>query len=249
MAQYDEFKNLGYDDFRRRALDTSLSASEKIGFPNEYREGREEVILQDMIAKLPALEETGKIVIDIGPGCSQLPVLLIECCANRKNQLVLVDSTEMLSHLPDASHVRKITGRFPDCHAQVEEYRGKVHAVVCYSVIQYAFADDELWGFLDHGLALLAPGARMLIGDIPNASMRRRFLASEAGVRYHKEFVGGDEPPRINFNTLDPGQMDDAVVLGMVMRARGAGFHAFVVPQPADLPMANRREVVLIIRP
>lgn len=43
--------------------------------------------------------------------------------------------------------------------------------------------------------------------------------------------------------------IDDAVVLSLVSRSRAAGFNAFVVPQAANLPMANRREDILILRP
>jgi hypothetical protein len=53
----------------------------------------------------------------------------------------------------------------------------------------------------------------------------------------------------VRFNTQNPGQIDDGVVLGLLMRMRQAGFQAFIVPQAAALPMANRREDMLIIRP
>ncbi len=51
------------------------------------------------------------------------------------------------------------------------------------------------------------------------------------------------------FNVPEPGKLDDAVVLGILARCRAAGFDAYVVPQAPDLPMANRREDILIHRP
>jgi hypothetical protein len=39
------------------------------------------------------------------------------------------------------------------------------------------------------------------------------------------------------------------VVFAVLQRARAAGFHAYVLPQPAHLPLANRREDILIVRP
>jgi hypothetical protein len=39
------------------------------------------------------------------------------------------------------------------------------------------------------------------------------------------------------------------VVFALLQRARLAGFDAYVLPQDPALPMANRREDVLIIRP
>jgi hypothetical protein len=109
--------------------------------------------------------------------------------------------------------------------------------------------EGNLWGFVDALAGLLAPGGQLLIGDIPNASMRRRFLSSAAGRTYHQAHFGDAAPPEIAFNRLEPGAIDDAVVLGCIARLRAAGFDAFVVPQSPELPMANRREDILIHRP
>jgi hypothetical protein len=98
-------------------------------------------------------------------------------------------------------------------------------------------------------LSLLAPGGRCLVGDIPNISRRKRFFASEAGVRFHKAFMATEEAPQVEFNQLEPGQLDDAVLTGLLMRARAAGFDAWIVPQAPSLPMANRREDILVERP
>jgi hypothetical protein len=38
-------------------------------------------------------------------------------------------------------------------------------------------------------------------------------------------------------------------VLALLARARAQGFHAWVLPQDAALPMGNRREDVLIRKP
>lgn len=247
--KYEQFKHLTFEDFRRRAADPALSAHEKVGFPDEYREGTEEAIFADVRSKLDALDERQRTIVEIGPGCSGLPLMLIDLCHQQGHRLVLVDSAEMLAQLPGPAHMVKIAGRYPQCHGALEAMFGRVDALLCYSVIQYVFAEDNLWSFLDCALALLAPGGSMLLGDIPNASMRRRFFASDTGARLHREFTGRDERPEVRFNELQPGQMDDAVVMGLVMRARAQGFHAFVVPQASALPMANRREDILIRRP
>ena len=89
----------------------------------------------------------------------------------------------------------------------------------------------------------------MLLGDIPNVSKRKRFFASEAGIAHHKRFTGEHDPPRVEWGRPEAGRMDDAVVVGLITRARAAGFDAYVVPQPAELPMSSRREDILIRRP
>ena len=44
-------------------------------------------------------------------------------------------------------------------------------------------------------------------------------------------------------------KIDDAILLSLLARARGAGCDAYLVPQSSDLPMANRREDILIRKP
>ncbi len=250
VDDYRRFERLTFDDFRRMAADESLSRYEKIGFPDSYRAGREEAIFRDIVAKLPGLSERGKTVLDVGPGCSELPRMLSDLCRRNDHKLLLVDSAEMLSQLPDAQFVEKHAGYFPNCPELIERYRGRVDALLSYSVLHYVFAESNVWAFLDASLELLARGGEMLVGDVPNVSKRKRFFSSPDGVRFHQEFTGREgDVPEVVFNHVEPQLIDDAVVLGLVARARAAGCDAYVVPQAVDLPMANRREDILIRKP
>lgn len=242
------FEKLSFDDFRRMATDESLSQYEKIGFPNSYREGKEEAIFAEITAKLPSLLERERLVLDVGPGCSDLPRMLIDLCRRNKHTLVLVDSSEMLSQLPDEPFVRKVASRFPE-EAMLGEYVGKLDVILAYSVLHHVFAEGNVWAFLDRSLELLASGGSLLLGDIPNVSKRKRFFSSEAGIAFHQRFTGTDTMPEVTFNTVERDTIDDAVVLALLARARSEGFDAYVVPQGEALPMANRREDVLITKP
>jgi 2-polyprenyl-3-methyl-5-hydroxy-6-metoxy-1,4-benzoquinol methylase len=244
------FSGLRYDDFRRMALDETLSPAERVGFPDGYRSGREEAILEDVAGKLTALGDRGRVVADIGCGASGLPRLLRERCRRQGHTLLLVDAPEMLAHHEDGPDVVKIAGRFPaETAGALEEWRERVDAVLAYSVLQVVHGEGNPVDFVDACCELLAPGGRLLIGDLPNATMRRRFLASPAGAEHHRAYTGRDEPPPVAFNTPSRGEVDDALVLGLAARARAAGFHAWVTPQDAGLPMANRREDLLVARP
>ncbi|HEX2084198.1 MAG TPA: methyltransferase domain-containing protein, partial [Solirubrobacteraceae bacterium] len=241
---------LRYEDFRRMAVDTTLSPAERVGFPDSYRSGREEAILEDIVAKLPALREQGRTIADIGCGASGLPRLLREHCRRHGHTLLLVDAPEMLDHHEDGPDVVKVAGRFPDETADaLREWSGRVDGALAYSVLQVVHGEGNPIDFVDAACELLAPGGRLLVGDLPNASMRRRFLASPAGAAHHREYTGRDEDPPVSFNEPSRGELDDAVVLGLAARARAAGLHAWVTPQEPGLPMANRREDLLIARP
>ena len=244
-SDFQQFAELTFEDFRRLAADVALSDYQKIGFPHSYREGYEEHIFEDIRRKLPVLSERRRLFVDIGPGCSELPRLLLGLAAENEHEAVLIDSAEMLGHLPDRPGVHKINGAFPDCWHALAPWKGQVDAILCYSVLHYIIIDANLFEFLDRALELLAPGGAFLIGDIPNTSMRRRFLDSDEGRRFAEAGARLGAPAAPDTT----GRIDDAVVLSLVMRVRGAGFHAFVLPQPPSLPMANRREDLLIVRP
>jgi 2-polyprenyl-3-methyl-5-hydroxy-6-metoxy-1,4-benzoquinol methylase len=244
------FDPLSFDGFRALAAADGLSRHERVGFPDSYREGYEPAIFRDVRAKVTNLDRRGQVVFDIGCGCSDLPLLLADTCRRQGHTLVWCDSAEMLAHLPDGPGIRKAAGQFPqDVNDVVHEFAGRVDAVLTYSVLQYVFVERPLFEFVDACLALLAPGGQLLIGDVPNASKRKRFFASAAGAACHRRFTGTDEVPPVAFNIPEPGKIDDAVVLSVLGRARAAGFDAYVVPQAPDLPMATRREDVLIVRP
>lgn len=250
MSPANRFAQLDFEAFRQLAGDPGLSRHEKVGFPDSYRDGKEAAIFADMRAKLPSLQKHAGQVLEIGPGCSALPVMLAELCAQQQGRLMLVDSAEMLALLPDAPHVHKVPGAFPEALAsQQETLQGRIDTIVAYSVVQYVFAEGNLWRFLDRCFALLADGGELFLGDIPNTTMRKRFFASAAGEASHRAYTSTDEKPVVAFNLPEPDQIDDAVVFGILMRARAHGFHAWVLPQAADLPMGNRREDILIRKP
>lgn len=244
------FRDVTYETFRSLAADGSLSPQEKIGFPDAYRDGLDDVILADIRAKVPALDRAGALVVDIGIGCGSLALALIEHARAHALSLVAVDSREMLDVLPTHPGLRKEAGFYPrDLLALTEELRGKVDAIVCYSVFHYVFRETSATEFLDRALSMLAPGGVMLVGDIPNVSQRNRFFSSAAGVAYHQKFTQTDTQPTTQFNALDVGAIDDGILLGLVARYRHAGYDAYVVAQQPELPMANRREDLLFRRP
>ncbi len=246
------FNDLDYEGFRKLAVEKDLSRFERIGFPNCYRDGHETAIFADIRTKLPKLGGKGAVVLDIGPGCSDLPHMLMAHCTAHNHRLVLADSAEMLALLPEDPHRRgvdKIAGRFPDSAHQIRAAFGPADVILCYSVIQYAVAEGILDGFIDTALGLLADGGEMLIGDIPNVSMRKRFFASPAGRAFHHAYGGDNDIPVAGLDDSEEGKVNDRVVLELLARARAAGAHAFVLPQADGLPMANRREDILIRRP
>jgi hypothetical protein len=244
--------DLDYEAFRQLARNPNLDAHGRIGFPTSYREPYERAIFEDILSKLPALREgEGLMAADIGPGCANLPRMIIDLCAQRRHRLLLVDSEEMLAQLPDVDGVTcKIAGPFPHVERQLAAVaHDGIDALLCYSVLHYIYVDTNLFDVVDATAALLAPRGRALFGDIPNHSKRQRFFASPSGKAFHRAFTGRDEDPPETFAAPAPGRIDDAVLAGLIQRAQAAGCDAYLTPQAEGLPMANRRDDLLIVRP
>ena len=246
---FSRFQNLTFGDFKKRAKDRSLSEWERIGFPDEYRKGYEKFILADVVSKLSGLRAAGKVIHDLGCGSSGLTRKIIRLSRINKSTLLLVDSKEMLSLLPNGPHMKKFPCRFPDCPHLVAEYHGKVDSILLYSVIQHVFLEDNVFDFIDGACELLAEGGELLIGDIPNISKRKRFFASEGGVRFHQTFTGKKERPSVAPFQMERKKIDDSIVLSIIQRYRNFGFDTYLLPQGPRLPMSNRREDILIRRP
>jgi 2-polyprenyl-3-methyl-5-hydroxy-6-metoxy-1,4-benzoquinol methylase len=244
------FTSLKYEDFQRLAQQPGLSPHNQIGFPDAYRESYEEAIFLDIAHKLPRLMGPSGTVIDIGPGLGPLAEKIAATCSDQAHRLVLVDSPEMLSHSPDGDLIRKVPGQFPQNADGVNQAAPDgADVVIIYSVLHYIFPETTVDRFLAATAGLLRPGGAMLIGDIPNFSKRRRFFCSAAGLQFHRAFTGRDEDPDDAVIGEAEGQITDTVLLQMLAGFRDQGYDAYILPQADDLPMANRREDILIKRP
>lgn len=244
-SKFDRFnKKINFQAFRALAIDDTNSVHEKIGFPDEYRNGFEEHIYKDMAVKLD-LTRQGISLLDIGCGCSDLAQLIIERCVEQGQRLYMLDSQEMLNLLP-GSDFQKIVGQFPK-ETKIDESL-RFDAILIYSVLQHVILDMNPFTFIDEAVSLLKPEGRLLIGDIPNVSKRNRFFSSEAGIRFHQEFTLSDTMPTIFDGQILSEKIDDSMVLAILSRYRNFGFDTYLVKQSPELPMSNRREDILIIR-
>lgn len=239
-------KRMTFEVFKEMASEGTLSKYEKIGFPDSYREGYENKIFENIKAILK-LNRKNLTFFDIGCGCSELPNMIINYAIEKDHNLYLIDSKEMLEHLRDEKNIFKLSAKFPD-EINLEHYVHSVDVILIYSVLQHIILDMNPFYFLDKAVGLLKDGGRLLIGDIPNISKRNRFFASENGLKFHQEFTKSDSKPSFEFNTLIEEKADDSLIFAILTRYRNAGFETYLLEQPITLPMANRREDILIVK-
>lgn len=239
-------KRMIFDTFKEMASNSNLSKYEKIGFPDNYRAGYEKNIFDNMYNILK-LGRNNITIFDIGCGCSELPNLIMENALQHNQFLYLIDSSEMLAHLPNDKNIIKVAAKFPD-EINLDKFKNSVDAIVLYSVFQHIILEMNPFYFIDQALSLLKEGGRFFIGDIPNISKRNRFFASNTGLKFHQEYTNSDTRPPFMFNTLIEEKPDDSLVFAILNRYRSAGYETYLLEQPDNLPMANRREDILIVK-
>ena len=239
----DPYK-LTFDDFASLAADQNLSQIEKIGFGPGVREGNETLIARDISSKLTNLNLPGINYLDIGPGCSNLPLVLAEKVIKLGGKSTFLDSTEMLSAIETNLNIEMIADRFPSVLLEGRKF----DVILCYSVFHYVYNEIPTNLFFDSIISLLNSGGQLLIGDIPNLSQRNRFFSSLQGIHFHQQYTGTKSLPKIVQPAPNDGKIDDQVLIYLMTRARNLGYDSYILSQASNLPMSNRREDLLVIK-
>ena len=125
----------------------------------------------------------------------------------------------------------------------------KISDFMKYSPLKYIFNEKGFYKNLNLLFSKLNPGGQIIIGDIPNSSMRKRFFLSNNGLRFHKAHYPQEKIPKFLFADNNKSLMNDTHVFKILKTARSFGYHAWVVSQDSRMPFYNRREDIIIERP
>ena len=246
---FEMFAELSYEKFRKLAEMKDISFSNKVGFPDSYRAGKEELILKDMISKVNLLDKQNQKILEIGPGCSELPKKLIKILLAKNSEITIIDSEEMLRFLPNKKGIIKKFGIFPNHFKDfINKKKSFFNVIILYSVLQYIHNEQDIWEFLDASLSMLSDEGILFLGDIPNKSMKERFLTSKDGELFKKRFSETNNAEIKNKRFL-VREIDDELVIKILLKSRINGYHSWVMPQNEELTFSNRREDIIIKKP
>lgn len=220
--------------------------------------GKGNAIWQDIRAKVGL--QRGAKVLDIGCGFGEV---VRYCLADAKRlalDLVLVDIREIVQRIEQdfsdllTPRVRRYGGAFPVDMPSAFRRERDFDCIIAYSVLHYT---DRPRSFIAAAARLLAPGGRLLVGDLPNVHRKGRFLVSDAGRRFEARYRGVSEEALPRFRDQHDyfrrcrdqnKRVNDALVVDTIRTYRKRGFDVYVTPQPAHMPFSHTREDLLICR-
>ncbi len=211
-----------------------------------------EDIIADVVRKLEITPES--TVLEVGCGVG----LLLTPLARQVARAVGVDHDQCIEKYKEfgtPENVDLIAGRWP-----FVEITESFDCVVVYSVMHYLKDQDEAIQFIDKCLSCLKHNGRLLLADIPNADMAKRFQTSELAEKVTQEYRALKSShenaetqaqaaifSQVRQSIGDPGgYLNDDFVLALVKAMRSRGCEAFISPQPRTLPFSYSREDILI---
>lgn len=239
--------------------DTYGELAEKIDSPilisgrNSFHDHAIAAIVDDVKTKL-GLDRSQRL-LEIGCNVG----LLLSPLAAEVNEAVGVDHPSLVAKYRELGVPKNVT-LVPGCWPDVEVDRGFDRILVC-AVMQYLPGKEAALGFINACVDSLDPGGLLLLADLPNEDMRRRYLESSSGRRFSEEYDSLRERSRARETKgeyaardriYSKGHMDiyldDAFSLNLLKEMRLRGHDAFVLPQPQGLPFCFSREDILIGR-
>lgn len=211
-----------------------------------------EDIVADVVGKLEMTSESTLLEIGCNVG------LLLTPLARQAARAVGVDHEQCIEKFKEfgvPENVELVTGRWP-----FVEITETFDCIVVYAVMATLENQDEAARFIEKCLACLKQNGRLLIADIPNIDMARRFQRSELAERVNQDYRRlkssheNDETQAQAFifsqaqQTVgnSGGYLNDEYILGLLKDMRIRGCEAFVLPQSRALPYSYSREDILI---
>jgi len=211
----------------------------------------EALIAPDVATKLALHGEVRLLDIGCGPGNLVIPL------APMVKSVVALDHPDILKEYAGRLRLPNVTllpGIFPQAKPE-----GAYDRILCYSVLHCLPDMTAARAFLAAAAALLAPQGRLLMGDMPSLDKKARFLASDAGKAFDAAWRARSAAMPTLAQEAEAGALlrqaqmiggfDDAQFATLVSDMQKLGCHAYVLPQPPDLPFGNTRDDLLVIRP
>ena len=110
--------------------------------------------------------------------------------------------------------------------------------------------EKELLVFVERAAALLDAGGTILFGDLPNEDLKKRFLSTQEGREFDKNWKTDVEGFKHFQTGLDKDtetvSINDKIIEKIRNRLDLLGLKSEILVQPKDLPFGNTRQDLLV---
>lgn len=235
---------VSFKNYAAVAENGDLHDTEKAG-RYAFQADAERCLLTELLNKLDLQPTDQLLEIGCGPGNLIIPLAHFVAHAVGIDNQAAID--RLHARAPLAANLEGIAGDF----LTLQIPNGRFDKILIYSVLHYLSSADEAILLLDRALSLLAPGGRLLLGDLPNQDRKRRFGASGVGQRTAQKWQNNLATHGSHaFDNLpaDPCliTIDDKLILRLISHIRKKGYEAYLLPQDKRLPFGYTREDILV---
>ena len=224
---------------RRAKLDNVQEIAGRFGFQKKA----EQYLLLDLVDKLSLTPEDDVLEIGCAAGNLLIPLSFFV------RSMTGIDHKDLLrtlkSRLPKEKNITLIPGNFLDVKVS-----GSFSRILIYSVIHYLKDEAELEKFIRKAVAVLRPGGKILIGDIPNMDRKRRFLRTTEGKKFDahwRTLVKNNMGNNIGLIGAH-FEIGDDVIARLLRLFKKLRLHAQVLRQPKTHAFSHTREDILAER-
>ena len=208
--------------------------------------------IPDDVAKKLILNKDDN-VLDIGCGSGDIAISISE----KVKTITVCDHENVLKRLEQ----KNPKGNFsyvPENFLKADFKKIKYSKILIYAVLQSLSTKEELFLFLEKVKDLVDEGGRILIGDVPNYAKLNRFLATERGNVFSKEWnklkkeENSKEVAVTKFFSDDNVSsivFDDQLIFEILKFFRDNNFNSFLLEQKHNLPFGNSREDIVVNHP
>lgn len=235
-----------FENYGTRAS-LGLSPTETAG-RHEMQIYAERRILADILGKLKPEPSNSLLEIGCGPGSLLIP---LSFAVDRAVGIDHPDVIGKLNNRHSSPNIETIGGNFLDL-----EISEKFDRILIYSVLHCLKDSGEVFAFVSKAAALLGDHGRILIGDLPNLSLKQRAQSTPAGIEAEARWRLESATDANRFKDqiapeLKPDtelvQFDDQMLCELMVSLRSNSLEAYLLPQPELLPFGRTREDLLAV--
>lgn len=239
---------ISFENFGTRAK--YLKDNTSIAGRYSIQKEAEKYIIMDIIQKLNIEPKDVCLDIGCGPGNILIPLsFFVKKITGIDHNSVI---EKLKARISDLNNIELIPGNFLDLNIN-----NNFSKIIVYSVLHYLENEKEVLEFINKTVTLLVPGGKILFGDIPNESKKKRFLSSPQGKEFIKEWeqkvaksqIKDDFESSILKKLSEDNKLvkfDDTFIFKIIKLLRDSGYHTYIYPQLPELPFGYTREDILI---